>query len=229
MPGDNIEVITFHGWGFSPEIWSKAENNLNELENLVIRHADRGYFGNEYIPDFKDSDSKKILMVHSYGLHWCPDEWIDMADQIIIISGFLTFHPEDSDRSGHSRHTLRQMKSRFVTKPDEVLSRFYKNVFDPVVTDYQIHDVMNHDLLLEDLEQLGSSVISPDILHRTEKIILLHGENDRIVSNRKSHVMFSMLSRNAQYFEIKYAGHGILYTHAEECTRFIKPNFNLDL
>lgn len=227
MGGDHIELITFHGWGFSAGIWTEIEEELNRIDGLMIRHADRGYFGNSTLPEFEYSDSIKMVMVHSYGLHWCPAKWIESADHVIIISGFLSFHPPDPKMNRRSKHILRQMKSRFIEKPEEVLDQFYDHVFDPVAVSCQRGTSINHDKLLEDLEDLETSLMTPDLLYKADKVTILHGEDDRIVSNRKAHEMYSMLIKNAQYFEIKHAGHGLLYTHAEECSRFLKPNFEL--
>jgi pimeloyl-[acyl-carrier protein] methyl ester esterase len=228
MHGDKVEIITFHGWGFSPAIWDGFEKNLCALENLDIRHADRGYFRKENLPAFQQTDSRKIIIVHSYGLHWCPPEWIQSADHMIILSGFLSFHPRDPEKSRRSRHMLRQMKSRFVDEPEEVLNQFYENVFLPDKVNYQPGNRINHDRLLDDLEHLETSVINPDLLHGADQVTIIHGEEDQIVSNHKAHELFSMFTLNAQYFEIKHAGHGVLYTHAEECSRFLKPNFELN-
>ena len=220
---ENItEIITFHGWGFSPGIWSEWEQILAGTVGVSVQHADRGYFGKENIPSFRDANGSKILMVHSFGLHWCPQELIRSADHLIIISGFLSFHPETPREARKSKLVLRQMKSRFVDKPMEVLTKFYENVYTPAQADIQTPGVLNHDQLLEDLEWLGTANLWPDMLHKINGITIIHGEDDRIVSNSKARELFAML-RGSQYFEIKHAGHGVAFTHTEECFRFLKP------
>lgn len=225
MSDDLAEIITFHGWGFSSEIWSDWEKVLSGGHGHNIMHADRGYFGKEYTPEFSETRSPKILIVHSFGLHWCPEYILNKADHLIIISGFLSFHPDNAGEARKSNLILRQMMGRFVEKPKEVLSDFYKNVFYPAKNPVRIPVEFDHDQLLEDLELLGTTILNPDILRKRHAITIFHGEKDRIVSNLKASELFGIVRRNAQYFEIKHAGHGVAFTHTGKCLRFLKPVF----
>lgn len=225
MSDISAEIITFHGWGFSPEIWSDWEQVLTNEYGHKIMHADRGYFGEQNIPEFQENSNPGIIIVHSYGLHWCPKELLNKADHLIIVSGFLSFHPDGNSEARKSKLILRQMMSRFVEKPKEVMSDFYSNVYYPSETSINVPGKFRHDQLLEDLEKLGSSNINPDILHNLPAITIFHGEKDRVISNHKARDLFGIVKRRAQYFEIKHAGHGVAFTHTGKCLQFLKPLF----
>ena len=86
------QVIAYHGWGFNPSIWQPLQA---ELEPFVrFEAADRGYFSDSVSPSWdQSSEFEKLLLVHSYGLHWCDQEVLRQADHLVIIGGFLNFHP----------------------------------------------------------------------------------------------------------------------------------------
>src|SRR5690625_8030952 len=119
------QLLTFHGWGFSSDIWQSWQSYLDP--SLRVRHADRGYFGGGYMPQFEEDESHKVILTHSFGLHWCPQSLIEQADHLVISSGFLSFHPDRELAGRRSRLLLQQMMSRFVEKPAEVLDQFYHN------------------------------------------------------------------------------------------------------
>jgi pimeloyl-[acyl-carrier protein] methyl ester esterase len=119
---------------------------------MAAAHADRGYFGRENAPGFSDKAVRKIIMTHSFGLHWCPAGLLEEADHLVIVSGFISFHPEEPGERRRSKLFLRQMKSRFVEKPAEVLRMFYENVYHPEEVPVAVPAGCDHDRLLEDLE-----------------------------------------------------------------------------
>ena len=215
------QLLTFHGWGFSSEIWRSWQQYLDP--SVRVRHADRGYFGDGYNPEFEEDGSQKVVLTHSFGLHWCPQHLIEQADHLVIISGFLSFHPDREVAGRRSRLLLQQMMSRFIEKPDEVLKKFYENTYSPAERPPIPGRKISHDRLLEDLGQLGNTGMGPEKLHRVPSLTLIHGEEDVIVSNRKGRGMYRLLRRRSRYLEVKQAGHAVPFTHPELCYRFLTP------
>ncbi len=220
MPDPKIELITCHGWGLSPSVWDVWEELLPA--DVSVTHLDRGYFGEEKEAGFRYPGSRKIVMAHSFGLHWCPRQLVEQADHLIITGGFLSFHPDAPDEGRRSRLILRQMMSRFVEMPYEVLRDFYRNVWFPDRPSFDIPDKPDHDRLLHDLERLGSDHFPLMTLHRIPDVTIIHGEKDAIVHRTKGHELFNML-RKSRYLEIKEGGHAAVFTHAGQCYRFLKP------
>ena len=227
------ELLTFHGWGFSSDIWQSWESYLPP--DLRVQHAERGYFGEGGVPQFEEEGSHKVILTHSFGLHWCPRPLIEQADHLVIISGFLSFHPERELAERRSRLLFQQMMSRFVEKPHEVLAQFYRNTYSPSESPAapygeingesagEIRGGISHDRLLEDLGQLGTVRMGPEELHRIPALTLIHGEEDAIVSNRKGRGIYRLLNRRSRYLEVKHAGHAVPFTHPEICCKFLNP------
>jgi len=217
-------ILTFHGWGFSPDIWNIWEQLMPG--NTTFEHADRGYFGTPYTPIFPSdslNNSQKILLVHSFGLHWCPSSLLEEADALVVLSGFLSFHPPFGAESKGSKLALQQMMTRFVEKPDEVLTAFYERVYHPQQPATRLQHPFDHDRLLADLEVLNSSSVTPERLAGLESVTIIHGDCDRIVSKQRARDFYSILLPGARYFEVKGGGHAIGFTRTDECIRFLNP------
>jgi len=216
-------IIAYHGWGLSSEFWSKWDSVLSHAVKFEV--SNRGYIGPDQIIRFdSESPSKRILFVHSFGLHWCPHDVLSMADHLVIFGGFLNFHPDSERQSKRSRFFVQQMLSRFVDEPEEVLQKFIKNVYYPNMPDNRfVQSDIDHDKLLADLSMIQHETQSIQILHEVPEITILHGEKDKIVSNTKARKLYHNLRYRSQYFEIKHAGHALPHTHADECYSFLKP------
>lgn len=219
------DIITFHGWGFSPDIWAEWDSLIPDIAS--IRHADRGYFGDRKVPVFKRFSEQRVIITHSFGLHWCPSDLILQADHLVVISGFLSFHPDQPKRARRSKLLLQQMMSRFVDKPREVLDKFYKEVFKPYPVSVDIPSGINHDKLLDDLALLDTVQMKPELLHKIPAITIIHGEEDVVVPKEKAHELFSIFKRKSQYFEIKQSGHSVPFTRQVQCIGFLKPLFRM--
>ncbi|MEX2368365.1 MAG: alpha/beta hydrolase [Balneolaceae bacterium] len=170
---------------------------------------------------FRQAKSHKIVMLHSFGLHWCPPDLISEADHLIIFSGFVDFHPVEDDAKRRSKLILQQMMGRFIEEPEETLLKFYENLFYPESRAWDPPVRMNHERLLEDLNRINNPRTSLESLRKIPSITLLHGEMDTIVSNKNARNLFHSLRFQCQYFEIKQAGHALPYTHARQCSKLI--------
>lgn len=215
------EIIAFHGWGLSRDFWSPWKNLVTD--NVTFMCADRGYFDRPYSVEFNTGSNNRIVLAHSFGLLWCPPELILEADHLVIMSGFLHFHPEKQPGLKRSRLMLQQMMARFVQEPDEVLIKFYKNMFYPDDSVLEPPGQFNEELLLEDLSRMNTKRINIEQFHKLRSITILHGEKDKIVPNEKGREFYHNMPVRCQYFEIKYAGHALPYTHMWECLKFLEP------
>lgn len=215
MSNKKYHVIAYHGWGFNPSIWHPLERELSPF--VDFEPANRGYFSDSYLPSWNGSEEKEnLLLVHSYGLHWCDPEVLQKADHLVIIGGFLNFHPDSDKEHKRSKLTLRKMQSQFVDAPDKVLKKFYENVFHPYEPKLDVPQNFRHDLLLSDLGDLDRDNRKNADIFDLNSITIIHGGEDQIVSNELAREMYSKLRLRSQYFEIKKAGHGIPFTHSSK-------------
>lgn len=215
MSEKKYHVLAYHGWGFEPSIWEPLQGEL--MPFVHFEAANRGYFSDSFVPSWnKSSEAERLLLVHSYGLHWCSQEVLQQADHLVIIGGFLNFHPEPEKEYKRSKLTLRKMQSQFVDSPEEVLQKFYKQVFYPHEPRIDVPGNLRHDLLLSDLGDLDHDNRKNADIFARNSITIIHGAEDQIVGNELARGMYSKLRLRSQYFEIKHAGHGIPFTHSKK-------------
>lgn len=228
MSEKKYQVITYHGWGFDPSIWQALQEELEPFVNF--KAADRGYFSDSYYPSWdQSSESEKLLLVHSYGLHWCDPEVLQQADHLVIIAGFLNFHPHAEEKEHkRSKLFLRKMQSQFVDSPDKVLEKFYERVFYPHEPTLDVPENLQHDLLLSDLGDLDHDNRKNADIFDTNSITIIHGAEDKIVNNELARDMFSKLRLRSQYFEIKKAGHGVLFTHSKKIFEILNSLLHIE-
>lgn len=226
---NNIEVLTWHGWGFDAECWSS-------LQRMVRRHSidwmnmDRGYFDTPQAPEFRGQNTTKIIITHSWGLHQCRNEMTSKADYLIIFSGFLDFHPAASRARRHSRQALDKMISRFQEKPHKVLKAFHRNTFQPQPVPQFPEKAISHSVLLKDLISLNNSKRPLPMVKESATILIFHGSDDVIIPKQKGQRLYEAFGNQARYVEIKNGGHALPVTHTKECWQIIQseilqPNY----
>lgn len=215
MSDKKYHVLAYHGWGFEPSIWQPLEKELTPF--VHFESANRGYFSDSFLPSWNGSaETENLLLVHSYGLHWCDSQVLKKADHLVIIGGFLKFHPDSEQEHKRSKLTLRKMQSQFVDSPGKVLQKFYEQVFHPHETKLDAPNDFRHDLLLSDLGDLDRDNRKNADIFDLNSITIIHGSEDQIVNNELARDMYSKLRLRSQYFEIKKGGHGIPFTHSSK-------------
>ncbi|MEX0721312.1 MAG: hypothetical protein WD059_11630 [Balneolaceae bacterium] len=214
-----MEIIAYHGWGFGSDFWNPWKDLLPR--EVIFKTAGRGYFFEEIKPRFSNSESPKILFLHSFGLHWCPPKQIERADCIVIFNGFRTFHPEEEPAKTMSERVLRKMISGFKKDPQKVLSEFWKNTFHPFEASYKNTSEIDSSLLLKDLELLDSSRFNTASFQDGKPIISIDGGRDKILGKPRGKEFTELTKRDAVYHFIQEAGHSLPATFASDCWSFI--------
>ncbi|MEX0661086.1 MAG: alpha/beta hydrolase [Balneolaceae bacterium] len=221
MPDNQLQLIAYHGWGMGATFW----NPLFELfdDTISAQASDRGYFSESKSAEFNTKISgKKVILTHSLGLHWCDDEVLSKADHLIILGGFLNFHPADKKESRKSKLILREMLSQFVESPQKVLQQFYENASSPSKNSIAVPENLNHDVLLGDLTLFMEDHFRQQRLFEVPEISIIHGSKDQIVSHHQAREMYHALRYSSQYFELKNAGHLFPIYSKKTCYNFIK-------
>lgn len=221
MVQPDVEILACHGWGLQPSFWDSLSSRLPEQVDFT--GLNRGYYGKPVERSFEQGAHKKMLMTHSFGLFWCPEELLEEADHLIIFSGFLHFHPGDPDSEKRSRMTVRQMMGRFIEKPDEVLHKFYENLFSPGECALTPPVSVDHELLLDDLNRIQHDRISIERFRSIPAFTIFHGGEDAIVPKDLGRDLYQRLAGRSRYYEVKQAGHALPFTHSRICMNFLKP------
>lgn len=222
----DCDIIAFHGWGFGPRCWKLWETNLSKFG--TFQTYNRGYFGSSNgqirLPA---TDRQTVLIAHSFGLHWIDETLLNNTNLLVILGGFLQFHPVAAQYKRRSHTILRQMINQFEVYPEKVLRNFYADCYAPQEVENEEIGELNHQLLLDDLEWLDGSSVSAEKLKNVNKICIIHGADDHIVPKRKGREISNQLSKKTRYFEIKNAGHAIPITHHTQCLEFIYPGIEM--
>lgn len=216
--GDRIEAIAYHGWGFERSCW-QSWKALFANQGIDLKTFDRGYFGNSHSPTFSE-DAYKMLLVHSYGLHFCPAAFLQQVDILVLFASFLDFHPSAERARRRSQLILRQMIHQYPKNPQAVLETFRLRCGDSSTHDLDFEQ-SNHDLLYQDLQSLNIANLPLQMLANIPKILMFQGTADQIVPCTQGRDLFEQLqSMNAsqcQYMEISQASHLLPFTHAQQC------------
>lgn len=216
----NPQIFAFHGWAFCGTDWKPWSDRLSDFGNF--QSYDRGYFNQPREIEISNND-RVILIAHSFGLHFIEDELFEQADLLVVTGGFLHFHPYAAQYKRRSRLVLREMINNMEVKPEEVLEKFYRNCYAPQEFNGRDVEEINHQLMLDDLQELQTSQVDVELLKKAGKICILHGSEDQIVPKKKGREIYTQLSEKARYFEIRNAGHALPFTHQQQCLDFILP------
>lgn len=174
-----VEILAYHGWGADASFWNKIEAVIPD--SIVLKPANRGYFGNPFYPRF-DADTKvRVVFTHSYGLQWCNSAVLSKADVLVIFNGFGGFHPEDQPLRSISEKGLEGMINGFEKAPENTLESFYRNCFKPAKFNIDLPPELNEKILLSDLKQLRNTRFPLIDLDFGATMVALDGAEDKVL------------------------------------------------
>ena len=216
-----VEIHAYHGWGFDSTFWSPLKNRLPK--HVLLKPADRGYFGGSFEPDFSEGIKTKALFLHSFGLHWCPAEKFNQVDLIVVFNGFDNFHPLKNPGKSRSKKTLKLMEKQFRLVPKTVLNAFYENCFGYATVSNSNSNWMNKSLLAKDLSALHGSKIK--LYQKTKaKWLIIDSHHDQIVPGKRGEEFLNML--NSPTYEVVEAGtHSLPFSNPLECIEILNRTF----
>ncbi|MEB3274621.1 MAG: alpha/beta hydrolase [Prochlorothrix sp.] len=249
-------MIAYHGWGFSAECWYTLARAAQQ-ESWDFRAYDRGYFA---LPDPDpraktiDSQSRlsfslapvpKLLLTHSYGLHLCPPDLLAQATALVVLSGFVQFHPTLAVEQRRSRRRVDRMIQQLQQNPAAVLQQFWINTVAPQSWHWQYSplsaalsaeahggDSLVVAELLRDLCLLQDSVLNLRFLQGISRILVIQGSEDTIVPLSQGEALVQDLIDLEQprvtFKIIDGAGHGLPLTHGTACWDMIRSWWSVD-
>ncbi|MDX2216789.1 MAG: alpha/beta hydrolase [Oculatellaceae cyanobacterium bins.114] len=218
-----IEAIAYHGWGFDQDCWALWQAQFAE-HAISLQTFDRGYFGAAHTPTFTDN-FRKIVMVHSYGLHLCSLEHLAQADILVIFASFLHFHPQENRNQRRSQRVLQQMILECQRHPQTVLAQFYTQCGLPLEDTLRQHSSFNRERLVSDLQGLNTTHLDVQALKTIPTIVIFHGITDQIVSLNKGRELLELLPDRTHFFPIDNAGHALPFTHLHECWKILYERY----
>lgn len=244
----NIEAIAYHGWGFGAECWQADGGWVERFARLGVTLccADRGYFGAAQSPEFLRPDSFKVLLTHSYGLHWCPEAQRRSAHLLICLGGFRAFHPALGPTTGlehrRSQRRVSRMIQAFGTEPGAVLTEFWRNCYGldgpelsdtapPAIADrlarhQQTLGQGDWALLDRDLRELDRCQLNPQT-PLPQRSIIIHGSADRIVPPSQGLALVEWLAQQPAsaptWIELENASHCFPFCETDRAWSLVQP------
>lgn len=220
-----VEIIAYHGWGFDQTFWDPWRIIFSEYNCLFYRF-DRGYGGHPQDPKFSQNRSKKVVIAHSYGLHLCPKEHLEVADLVIIFNSFIHFHPTDPQAQKLSHKNLKRMAAKFLSFPEVVLNDFYSRCYSQDLEDkLPCLKNVNVDLLFQDLHNLGIEHLNLDPVKKSRKRIIFHSSLDEIVPLSQGQDLFNQVQERSNFWIIPALDHILPLTKTESCWNLCRDNF----
>lgn len=214
---NQVEILAYHGWGFDRDFWASWTGILPP--HISLKPADRGYFTKATAPSFDPSSAKKILFLHSYGLHWCPKEKFIEADAVVIFNGFGEFLPLKEPGRSRSKKVLNGMITAFSKDPEKVLTQFYSNCFGRRMAPVDISADIDLDLLSADLGQLLVSEFGVPGFGNA-KWLVFDAAKDRIVPGQRGRELLHR-KESAEYYCDENAGHALPVQETEYCYKIL--------
>lgn len=216
-----VEVHAYHGWGFNSNFWNSLKLLLPD--NIIFKAADRGYFGDEYIPEYDYHSKLKVLFLHSFGLHWCAQEKIEEADIIIVFNSFDSFLPIENPARAKSKKVLDRMISQFKKEPQMVLTAFYENCYLNKLPDNSTHKLMNSSLLLSDLMALNKTQLKLSKNIKTNWLII-DSDKDSIVPGNRGQEIMSLIGAD-NYISINVGTHALPFANPVDSIKILSDAF----
>jgi pimeloyl-[acyl-carrier protein] methyl ester esterase len=232
------EAIAYHGWGFDASFWASWQLWFQH-QGIHLQVSDRGYFGSPHQPSFSSTATERLLVTHSYGLHWCPVEQLQQADRLISLGGFEQFHPQEARARRRSQRITKQMIQQFQRSPDLVLQNFWVKTFAPQATEpywtSEPRQRAHPDLLTRDLVALDQAQLRLTPPNWPAKIVILHGAQDQIIPVLQGQALAESLQQISltgsqalavTSLVIANAGHALPLTHATDCQSYLDSWLN---
>ncbi|CAN5387365.1 alpha/beta hydrolase [soil metagenome] len=223
----DLEVLLQHGWALDSTVWSGWADAARQIVPAInIISAERGYFSTPSTqPTFSENDCRKILVVHSLGLHLASKAQFEKADLLVIICGFANFHDGTEKQSRLSQIAVRRMLQKLDREPVQVVEDFYSNCgFPEAYGAEKSAQLKNFQLLKSDLELLHRSTFNSDWLSLADQILILHGEQDAIAPAYHALRLKELCKRGA--LEIHKQGtHALPYERPSWCLEQIEKSF----
>lgn len=220
----HVEWLFYHGWGYSAKDWEGWTKRIPAY--CAVQCEDRGYFGKPRRIVVEPKKGIRVVVAHSLGLHFVPNDLWDTVDILATCGSFLCFPSFDYETKW--RRILEKMRKRLPEDARAVLRDFRRRSARPSSFDqeWNNNEYTNWEQLQWDLNLLENAKLPDSILSSVNRVHIVHGTKDAIVSVRHSediqrHTPHSVLHT------IDGGGHDVFRTHADDCLSWLYSEIGL--
>jgi len=210
-----INIFLQHGWGFDHGCWQKFCEQAPA--DARVSTGERGYFAGRAVAAPPARQGILVTVAHSLGLHLLAEDTLVATDLLVVVGGFVHFHGNQPQEGRFSRRHVQRMLTQLTKDPVGLVAKFQIECqYDSSLREGQR---LNRDLLADDLRLLDKHHLTLAPLRQIPKILVIHGEDDRIVPRGRGEYLARALG--AEFYAIEGAGHGLIFTHADICWHHI--------
>jgi len=214
------EIISQHGWAFDSSLWTELKKIYMD-SSWIWQDSERGYFNRALIsPKWINNshNQKKVLIIHSLGIHLIDKNILLNASHAIFINSFYNFIPENKDRKLIVK-ALEKMNNKFNNREIKfMLNEFYKNSFLPNKLDLNYKkaisikfDNANISNLKNDFKKLSIQDKPPLLVSKNCNVLIIKSSDDRILNHNSSTIFTELMSKTQtkkpMIVEIENQGH----------------------
>ena len=192
------------------------------------------------VDSFRSADSTKIVVTHSFGLHLLPNRLIQAAHQLVIVGGFISFHPDEPAARKRSKRIISLMLEKLSHDPQAVLQDFYRlcstdgaTAEPPLASGSSTRrDQLSRqsvlpdtsvmfsqaavDRLKNDLSALSEPVHTLRAVSDIQHVVVVHGQRDAVVPVQKAMELNESVAGSTCRIH-PLAGHFLPFTDVEFC------------
>lgn len=210
-----LQLIAMHGWAGDQRGWA-AFAAAAAAQGWSWRNGERGYGGLPPVMHGWEAGGRRVVVVHSLGLHLLPAELLAQAEGVVVLASFGRFVPEGA-AGRRLRTALAGMEQALAGDgADAMLREFMGQAADPTPVDPATLGIADQPvsaagraLLQADLELLERTDGLPDAFPRGARVLLVEAGRDRIVVPEARQLLREALP-DADLLHLAGAGHCLL-------------------
>lgn len=200
-------VLIISGWAHGIDAITPMGDTLSERFDVQLLTGAQ-ILNDQSIP------SADYIVTGSMGgllaMEWLPKS----CRQLVLVSSTAKFCADEGYSYGTPEKVMRRMILQLKRNPEAVLEQFYKNVHYPHPP-ISTQPGCSQDELLAGLEYLLSSDLRPQIPNLKIPVLLLHGNDDRIIPSSAAEWLHAHLP-NSQLQIFENDGHALPAHHFEK-------------
>ncbi|MEB3184700.1 MAG: alpha/beta hydrolase [Cyanobacteriota bacterium] len=210
-----LQVIAMHGWAGDQRGWA-AFAAAAAAQGWSWRNGERGYGGLPAGMPLWQPRSRRVVVVHSLGLHLLPPALLAQAEGVIVLASFGRFVPEGT--AGRRLATALAGMARALEgdAADAMLRDFLIQAADPTPADPATLGIVDQPvaaagraLLQADLAMLERTGGLPAAFPSGARVLLVEAGCDRIVVPEARQLLREALP-DADLLHLAGAGHCLI-------------------
>jgi pimeloyl-[acyl-carrier protein] methyl ester esterase len=210
-----LHLIAMHGWAGDQRGWAPL-SAASEMQGWLWNNGERGYGALPPAMPTWAAGRRRVLVVHSLGLHLVPEQLLAAAEAVVLLASFGRFVPQGA--AGRRLHAALSGMTTSLEGPDAeaMVCAFLTRAADPTPVDVASMGIADGPLsptgrqrLRADLDLLAATAGLPPAFPRQARVLIVEAGNDRIVVPEAREQLRDALP-SADLLHLAAAGHCLM-------------------